>query len=206
MIDQSNDALLAYLNADPVDAFAEFGGDELVRKLAHLMEAETSPQVFDQILRGLADALAAYAIGVWDLDQYRPEKTENAALERVARVAAELYEAMMTVTETGRSERKLAAAIDAFEKFPDGSSPAVLRGLVPAKRPLPTSMVSAMITDLSVAAEQAINRKPVQDPDFTGEEWDEWHEQSVQTWRERGSVMKSVYLFWPMRVSDMITH
>ena len=190
MIDRSNKALMSFLDKEPADAFAEFGSEKLVRKVALLMEAGTSPEVFDQLSTGLADALGAYAMAALDLDQYRPEKIENAALARVARKASDLHEAMMTMMETGRSERKLATAIDAFDKFPDGSSPAVLRGLVPVKRPFSASMLSDMISDLSVAAEQAINRKPEQDPDFAGGVWDDWQEQRVQTWRERSAAHK----------------
>jgi hypothetical protein len=196
MIDRNNKALMSFLYEEPADAFAKFGSEELVRKVAQLMEAGTSPEVFDQLSTGLADALGAYAMAALDLDQYRPENIENAALARVARKASDLHEAMMTMMtmmtmmETGRSERKLATAIDAFDKFPGGSSPAVLRGLVPVKRPFSASMLSDMISDLSVAAEQAINRKPEQDPDFAGGVWDDRQEQRVQTWRERSAAHK----------------
>jgi hypothetical protein len=164
MTDQSDDPAetekpfwsLLFTGGAPEGSYdATFGGP-FITEIANLCGKNADR---DSLKAGLASAIAAFLSGKYDEEHHQSEKAENAALDRVARSANDLHIALVELYDFGQSRDKLVAQINRYKQRREGSSERILVSLL-RDHTHPLSLLQDLATDLAIAAESAINRKP----------------------------------------------
>ena len=111
----------------------------------------------------LRDTLHAATVAFLDAkveeNDFQSEKTENAALERVAKSANALHEALCDLYMHGETTQKLARAIQANAGIKEGNPAHHLSNMLVVGSGSFQPLQNLAI-DLAMAAEDAINRKP----------------------------------------------
>ncbi len=180
---------LLYRGDAPKGGYSTALGGEITAKLASLCGVATDEKSLEA---GLATAIDTFLSAKYDEEFHQPEKAENAALDKVARSAQELHLALLDLYEFGRASDKLEIEIQKFDGLSEGSSPKVLSSLL-GEKPHTLAMLQNIATDIAVAAEDAINRKPKHDPDraaLWGPDYADELAQETESWRKRSATHK----------------
>ena len=166
-------------------------GLTFISELSSVMGLKPNAKEVDNIRDGLYATIETYLDGRYDQTNHQPEKAENKALAKVAAKSWELNEALLDLCGFGQTDKKLADEIRKFEAFTPGSSPSVLNSLLTDHPTIPLLFIREMIVDLSVAAENTINRQPKHDDELAGlfgEAGENRVEAETRRWRERSAA------------------
>ncbi len=166
-------------------------GLTFLSELSRVMGPRPNAEEADKFGDGLYAAIETYLDGRYDQENHQPEKAENKALAKVAAKSRELNEALLGLYGFGQTDKKLADEIRKFDKFTPGSSPAALNSLLTDHPTNPLLFLREMIVDLSVAAENTINRQPKHDDELAGlfgEEYENRVEAETRRWRKRSAA------------------
>lgn len=155
--------VIFYSGASPKEAFEIVYGDNFLLHAAALLGVPNTPDAISSLRDVLTGVAAAYSEGAHLRLNAKSEKAQNAALEKVADKAEDLYTALMGLFEFGGCEERLLEEIMRYSYTP-GSSTDMLQKLMPLDKGNPIMRLRDLITDVAVAAEDAMTRETSRRP------------------------------------------
>jgi hypothetical protein len=143
----------------PAEAFEIVYGDEFLLHAATLLTGSQQFEAPPGLQEALTRVAAAYSEGAYQRKNAKSEKEQNAALEKISKIAADLHSAMINICEFGSCERRLHEAIMNGVHRP-GSSPDMLQKLVPTYKYQGFQLLRDIMTDISFSAQEAMTKEP----------------------------------------------